>query len=358
MIRSTLSYAVIFLFITGTAVAQITINLSDYQNLIGNSYDINEYQTSSGSDLTTLVSLKGANQTFDFTTISSAKTQMKISYLKLPADIPGASDTAFANANGVFVSGFATWQYEQIKSDGVYSAGMAYVTSVDMNGDGQVPDTVIESYYPYKIDFRLPLTYQTAWKDTTELTETVGSYTVNQTFQTDAVVDGYGTLKLPNASESCLRIKVTETIITNLPYQQSKETIGYISYITKSGDTSALINLDQNGNPKSAVYLEPGIATPIENSPSAIASGYHLNQNYPNPFNPSTVISYDLKTAGQVKLDIYNALGQLVANLVNSTESAGTHNVTFNASQLNSGLYFYKLQAGNFSQTRKMMLIK
>ena len=358
MIRSALSYAVIFLFITGTAAAQITINLSDYQNLIGNSYDIDEYQTSSGSDLTTLASLKGANQTFDFSTISSAKTQMKISYLKLPADIPGANDTAFANANGVYVSGLATWQYEQIKSDGIYSAGMAYVTGVDMNGDGQVPDTVIESYYPYKINFKLPLTYQSAWKDTTVLTTTAGTYTVNQTFQTEAVVDGYGTLKLPNTTANCLRVKVTETIITITEYQQSKETIGYISYITKSGNVSALINIDQNGNPSSAIYLEPASATPIENSPPAIATDYRLNQNYPNPFNPSTVISYDLKAASRVQLDIYNALGQHVANLVNSTESAGTHRVTFNASQLNSGLYFYKLKTGNFSKTRKMMLLK
>lgn len=107
MIRSTLSYAVIFLFITGTAAAQITVTQSDIQNLLGQSYNVSVLQDTSRNDLTTdlttLASLKGANQTFDFTTIPSFfkanPTITKLNFLKLPADLPGANNTAFANAN-------------------------------------------------------------------------------------------------------------------------------------------------------------------------------------------------------------------------------------------------------------------
>lgn len=192
------------------------------------------------------------------------------------------------------------------------------------------------------------------------MTDIVGTSTEKDTVQTEAVVDGYGILKLPNTTVNCLRIRGTRTTIFNTGSPQPKSIVGFIEYVTKSsGNTSAYIELDQNGNPIAASYFEPATSTtPIENTTPAIASDFRLNQNYPNPFNPSTVISYDLKTAGQVKLDIYNALGQHVATLVNGTEAAGSHNVTFNASQLNSGLYFYKLQAGDFSKTRKMMLIK
>jgi len=85
---------------------------------------------------------------------------------------------------------------------------------------------------------------------------------------------------------------------------------------------------------------------------------YRLNQNYPNPFNPSTVISYELQTNGIVTLEIYDMLGRRIATLVSEREDAGIHSVTFNASGLSSGIYFYRLTAGNFVKTKKLMLIR
>jgi len=85
---------------------------------------------------------------------------------------------------------------------------------------------------------------------------------------------------------------------------------------------------------------------------------YSLAQNYPNPFNPTTILTYQLPTASDVKLEVFDVLGKKVATLVNERQSAGTHNITFNASALSSGVYFYRLQAGTFSQTRKMLLVK
>ena len=85
---------------------------------------------------------------------------------------------------------------------------------------------------------------------------------------------------------------------------------------------------------------------------------YALEQNYPNPFNPSTVISYSLPKASNVKLIIYNMLGQEVATLVNTKQNSGIYNVEFNASNLTSGIYFSRLTSGVYSSIKKMLLIK
>ena len=85
---------------------------------------------------------------------------------------------------------------------------------------------------------------------------------------------------------------------------------------------------------------------------------FFLEQNYPNPFNPETVIEYTLPTAGKVSLVIYNLRGEEVALLFSGTVHAGNHQVTWDASNVSSGIYFYRLQAGDFVQTRKMLLLK
>jgi hypothetical protein len=85
---------------------------------------------------------------------------------------------------------------------------------------------------------------------------------------------------------------------------------------------------------------------------------YHLNQNYPNPFNPTTVIEFAIPTTETVSLKIYDVLGREVATLLNERRNAGVHRINFNATNLSSGTYFYRLQAGTFTQTKKMILVK
>ncbi|MEN8192127.1 MAG: T9SS type A sorting domain-containing protein [Bacteroidota bacterium] len=98
--------------------------------------------------------------------------------------------------------------------------------------------------------------------------------------------------------------------------------------------------------------------TDIKERNNKLPNNYKLEQNYPNPFNPSTVIEYQLSEMSNVELAVYNMLGQKVKMLVNETQNAGKYQEKFNASELSSGIYFYRLRANNFVQNRKMIIVK
>jgi hypothetical protein len=85
---------------------------------------------------------------------------------------------------------------------------------------------------------------------------------------------------------------------------------------------------------------------------------FNLDQNYPNPFNPSTNINFSIPESGNVRLAVYNLVGEEVAVLVDGFTQAGFYEATFDASNLPSGIYLYKLQSANSVQTKKMMLLK
>jgi hypothetical protein len=104
------------------------------------------------------------------------------------------------------------------------------------------------------------------------------------------------------------------------------------------------------------VVIETGETVDAENP--LMPETFSLEQNYPNPFNPVTTITYSLAEPVEVQLEVFNMLGQHVHTLVNSKQQAGKHSATFDANRLSSGVYIYRLRAGNFTQTRKLTLIK
>ncbi|MGA9293694.1 MAG: T9SS type A sorting domain-containing protein [Ignavibacteriaceae bacterium] len=106
------------------------------------------------------------------------------------------------------------------------------------------------------------------------------------------------------------------------------------------------------------VYAAFNAAVDVEETGSGLPLIYKLSQNYPNPFNPTTTIDFALPKAQNVTLKVYNILGQEVATLINSNIAAGNHSIRFDASNLSSGLYIYKISAGSFTSAKKMMLLK
>lgn len=114
---------------------------------------------------------------------------------------------------------------------------------------------------------------------------------------------------------------------------------------------------DLNWFPALKANWEKGIKVGVKEIES-IPTAYELEQNYPNPFNPKTNINFSIQEAGLVTLKVFNTLGQEVATLVNENMQPGKYNVDFDASKLASGIYIYKMSAGTFTSSKKMMLVK
>ena len=135
------------------------------------------------------------------------------------------------------------------------------------------------------------------------------------------------------------------------------------TYLESRGTPITGINLDIDGQPRHATTPDigadefNGIVVGVEGE-ETLPTEYALLQNFPNPFNPSTTINWQLPEGGNVSLKIFNALGEEIAALVNEYKLAGRYEVEFNAAALPSGVYFYKLQAGSFIETKKMILLK
>ncbi|MBN8569611.1 MAG: T9SS type A sorting domain-containing protein [Ignavibacteria bacterium] len=98
--------------------------------------------------------------------------------------------------------------------------------------------------------------------------------------------------------------------------------------------------------------------TSVSSLSAQVPEKFQLKQNYPNPFNPATIINFDINASSFVSLKIYDMNGREIKSLVNENLSAGSYGVNFNAAELNSGIYFYTLNTGNFRETKKMMLVK
>ena len=134
---------------------------------------------------------------------------------------------------------------------------------------------------------------------------------------------------------------------------------------TSKAYSDTLYILSNSSIPLTKVPLSGnGTITAVSQNESGIPKSYGISQNYPNPFNPTTVINYQLPVNSFVTLKIYDVLGREVATLINGKQSAGYYNATLNAANLPSGVYFYRLsavssgQAGPFTQTKKLVLIK
>ncbi|MDP4114907.1 MAG: T9SS type A sorting domain-containing protein, partial [Bacteroidota bacterium] len=133
----------------------------------------------------------------------------------------------------------------------------------------------------------------------------------------------------------------TTTEISKYSYSDKNLPYGHYSYRIKQ--------IDFDGKTTYSPIVEADVKAPDQ---------YQLSQNYPNPFNPSTTIKFSLPEKANVKLIVYNNIGQQVAELINSSMEPGYHQVQFDASKLASGMYIYRLVAGKFSDTKKMTIIK
>lgn len=132
----------------------------------------------------------------------------------------------------------------------------------------------------------------------------------------------------------------------------------FISVPGVGSDWENLAMFDFSGNALPSMSAFKPLATPIEKEPSVMHLQTKLEQNYPNPFNPTTVIPFQLSQTSEVRLSIYNILGERIATLVNSRLTQGSYTRMFSSKNISSGIYFYKLTVDNHSFVRKMLIVK
>lgn len=134
--------------------------------------------------------------------------------------------------------------------------------------------------------------------------------------------------------------------------------VGQDAHIAPRNDTADRIRDPARGEYKLSVYNSSNVIGTSTEEELAEVKTFELSQNYPNPFNPTTNIRYSIDVNANVKLEVFNVLGQKVATLVNAKQAVGSYTVGFDAGNLSSGMYFYRLQAAGKVQINKMMLIK
>ncbi len=179
-------------------------------------------------------------------------------------------------------------------------------------------------------------------------TPTAGTYEFELSVQPSTGKQGANDVRLKlNKDDDSYSYEVA--VIDNSPVVSSYNTIVFAT--NNSSTTELKIEALE-------VTMGEGIVTDVEGPESTLPQSFALEQNYPNPFNPVTTIKFDLPQTADVQLEVFNLLGQKVMTLVSGSMQAGTHQVNFDAQNLASGMYIYRIEAANFVSTKKMMLIK
>ncbi|MBZ0178451.1 MAG: T9SS type A sorting domain-containing protein [Melioribacteraceae bacterium] len=219
--------------------------------------------------------------------------------------------------------------------------------------------------------------YGTIPLDTTGITEYInisaiqipGTFTFNPVVYWDKVVlegDTVDHYNIYKARQNPTGFQLWDTTV-HTSYRDTTEVISIQGENGRGADVyyyvTTVFNTHPESNPSDTVQTYSNLYYPPEEKPSVkqeagIPKDYAISQNFPNPFNPSTTIKWQLPKSEHVKIEVFNILGQRVAELVNNKFEAGYHGVNFDASFLPSGVYIYTIKAGSFYTSRKMLLLK
>jgi len=290
----------------------------------------------------------GGPQVYDFSSISLSNPSISYNYEvstipllapRYPAGCVTMGDTpSTIEQNPVFL----------FNTDTMYVVGHATLS----------PEESFSHYTPWEIVAPFPIQYGAAITQNIELRET--TYTAGSQVQWAdvssseefTIVDGYGTLRLATGDYECLRAK--------------KEHRGYgdkeFLYLTREGAFVGVggVALTDPDSGQIAGGMQILLAASLVgvHEQSGQPHAFRLEQNFPNPFNPSTRISFQLPASVHARLTVYDLFGREVAVLVDEVRSPGAYEVEFAADGLSSGVYFYRLTAGEYVQTQRALLMK
>ncbi|HUI31498.1 MAG TPA: T9SS type A sorting domain-containing protein [Candidatus Acidoferrales bacterium] len=273
---------------------------------------------------------------------------------------------------------------DPLLSPNAWGGGNLYKTFSNDTAYPQAPDSItftypIPSYGPDADHFRDTTTGQV--EDASQLGKKIYTFTPHRSpdgivFDRDSLLAGNlqgGGLviclensalitALGDTSQDLLLVELTKDsgnysahvirLVSGFLSPLGEELVGNKLFVVETG-----LNYNNNSPRLWEITLPLASTTAVRKTHNAQES-FELDQNYPNPFNPSTVIKYQLPQTSYVSLKVYDVLGRERETLVNARETAGTHSVAFNAATLPSGVYFYKLQAGDYSSVKKAILMK
>ena len=361
----------LFMLLSSPSFGQITITRANAfppgTSIIGQSRTVQTFESRTDTaGIRALINRSGANQTWDLRAggrVFVSTPPVSRRYFA-PSSISGvtvsganlAIRTSFAGSDTATVL-FANLTDSELQT---ISAGSVLTRTNAFLGTTQ-------TYTPPIPTLRFPLTSTSTWNGSTQLSTQVPGFgalvtNLNYTY----AVDGWGTLITPANPNGVpvLRLRSTFVLtVTGFPLPPTTA----VTYLFLDANANALATIQDAPTLSAGI---PDVASGMSVSYSTFTplsvrelggekpAAFALEQNYPNPFNPSTLIRYSLPSTEQVSLKVFDMLGREVAVLVNARQAAGRYEVSFNAMNLPSGLYFYRLQAGSYSETRKMMLIR
>ncbi len=240
----------------------------------------------------------------------------------------GYSDSDFRNVSGL---GGSTWnQGWQLRNDGV---------DIEESND--------PLGYPYHVGW----ISQNEWLKYTVEIEFTGIYQVDFRVASNSLDDGIIRLYLDNELVS------PDLYISRTGGWRSWKTFTLDSVFLSAGNHQLYVSFPIGGFNLNRLEFSLS-STDIEKNYPVKTSNYKLQQNYPNPFNPTTYIEFTIPHTTVVKLDILDVSGQVIATMTNGRKNSGLHKISFNGSQLPSGIYFYRLLTDDFMELRKMVLLK
>jgi Secretion system C-terminal sorting domain len=339
--------SIVIIFSVHICFAQLTIT-SQYNPLAG---DIDSYAICDTVNITQ--GNAGANQSWSFLNLVKIDT----------------SDVHFvASASTPYTGQFTSSNLASSNDNSSYNYFTTSASGILFNGNGGpglvVPYTNPQQYMQY------PFTYNSSFSDNFGGNYSNGGIPTIRTGTINVSGDAWGTINLPVGSfPNALRVRyniVTRdssnpgaplVVVTNLTsyvwfVPGRKYPVFEIVY------TSLSYNGTVVASSKSINYNARSAAIGIQQLSTEIPAGFSLSQNYPNPFNPMTKLKFQMPKSSLVNLKVFDAIGREVTVLVNEVLTAGTYEADWNASVYTSGTYFYRLSSGDFSETKKMVLVK
>ncbi len=355
---------IFIVFIVSPIYSQISITENDFASQL----TVGESFTSYQDTLTHSLNIGGKGQTsWDFSSLDVSFTAQSNNIE--PSAAP--KGTVFSNATNIVHSKstientvIETWVYAQLTGNNYNGLGF-YMESIQ-NG---IQINTLTVYDPAEKVYQLPLTFGENWNDvgTREIESGIAGFPQSSTedYSITKRVDAWGPLTMPNGStEDALRVKIESDFTSNEMGTPVTTHNVYYEFITKSGSYVEIHAMD-NSQPDVGIinvediswHYSPGSTSDVEQIDD-LANNFSLAQNYPNPFNPTTKIQYSISKTSNVTLKVYDILGNEIETLVNKKLNPGVYNSTFDGSNFASGIYFYTLQAGTFTETKKLMLVK